>query len=305
MAEEGEFAGLEEPWAVIHKATIHTLIAERNKDAAPKARTRRTHTQLYQVIQNVVQRIVTARWVSAHAASWKDEGQREARFRKLWEAPGVAVITRDESDARVVLFMRSETRARWRRSAASAREFRTQQYAPPQAGLPAGTVTIYTTGTADSRKPGNFFPPAGYGAVAVTGGRGMEHHGGARVTQFGEPVTSATKNVRTTTTNLCSLVAFTRALQWARRNTTGPICIRYSEEYAARVASGAWKAKKHKAMAAEARAAWIALRRERGSDKVWMKHAPVTSSWMDEAWQLALRGKQGAAVRPAGGITVD
>ena len=80
--------------------------------------------------------------------------------------PGVAVITRDESDARVVLFMRSETRARWRRSAASAREFRTQQYAPPQAGLPAGAVTIYTTGTADSRKPGNFFPPAGYGAAA-------------------------------------------------------------------------------------------------------------------------------------------
>ena len=56
-AEEGAFAGLEEPFAVLHKATLHTLLEERNRDAAPKPATRRTATQLYQKVQRTVQRV--------------------------------------------------------------------------------------------------------------------------------------------------------------------------------------------------------------------------------------------------------
>ena len=63
------------------------------------------------------------------------------QVRKLWEAPGIAVIAADEQTITVVLFMREATRARWRRSASSARDFRTQQYAPP-AVLPEGTIEI-------------------------------------------------------------------------------------------------------------------------------------------------------------------
>ena len=94
-------------------------------------------------------------------------------------------------------------------------------------------------------------------------------------------------------------MAFTRALQWARKSTHGPVCIRYTEEYAARIATGAWKAKKHKPMAAEAQRAWRALRKERGPEQVWMQHAPARSEWAVEAWRLALVGKAGGVVNPA------
>ena len=90
----------------------------------------------------------------------------------------------------------------------------------------------------------------------------------------GQIIAGRTRNVKTTTTNLAELVAFTRALQWARshgRASGRPICIRYTSEYAARIATGTWKAKKHKAFAEEARRAWAHLKRERGG-RVWMQH---------------------------------
>ena len=61
------------------------------------------------------------------------------------------------------------------------------------------------------------------------------------------------------------------AIQWVSRHwyTAGrPVCVRYSNAYGAMIASGTWKAKKHKAMAAEARAAWKALKRKIGGQAV-------------------------------------
>ena len=48
------------------------------------------------------------------------------------------------------------------------------------------------------------------------------------------------------------LVAFTRALQWARqsvhtRDPSTPVILRYDSCYAALIASGSWKAHEHKA----------------------------------------------------------
>ena len=43
------------------------------------------------------------------------------------EAPGLAVISTDEANVTVVLFMRDSVRDRWRRRAASARDYRNQQ----------------------------------------------------------------------------------------------------------------------------------------------------------------------------------
>ena len=83
-----------------------------------------------------------------------------------------------------------------------------------------------------------------------------------------------TPNVRTTTGNLAALVAFTRALQWALHDPDArvrPICVRYSNEYAANIASGVWRPKKHNAMAEEARCAWAALKRAKPRG-VWMQH---------------------------------
>ena len=130
-------------------------------------------------------------------------------------------------------------------------------------------IQIYTAGDADTRKKDSPPPPAGYGAVAVQGG------GVGEIFRIGgQIVAGRTSNVKTTTHNLADLVAFTRALQWAHSNARArgqPICIRYNSEYAARIATGAWKAKKHKAFAEEARRAWAQLKRDKGG-QVWMQH---------------------------------
>ena len=69
-AEQSEWAGLEEPFAILHKVTLHTIKLERDKDAAARKPTyvRRTAAQLYQKVASTVDRIVQARWASARAA---------------------------------------------------------------------------------------------------------------------------------------------------------------------------------------------------------------------------------------------
>ena len=77
----------------------------------------------------------------------------------------------------------------------------------------------------------------------------------------GQIVTGVTPYVRTTTEYLAALIAITRALRWATTylGVHGrAICIRYDCTYAAMIASGAWKPKKHKEAAEDARRAWRA-----------------------------------------------
>ena len=214
------------------------------------------------------------------------------QLRKRWEAPGLAVISADNRSLTVVLFMREATRDRWRRSASSARDFRTQQYAPP-VPLPEGTIEIYTAGAAEARKKDMPDPPGGYGFAAYNNRK--------RVYTKADQITLATPNVTTITENLAELMAFTRGLQWARRfrDAQGrPINMRYTSEYCGRIATGAWKAKKHKKVAAEARTAWKELRKSNGG-QVWMQHDKS-----HKAKSLAERGKTGDRIE-GGALVVD
>ena len=219
----------------------------------------------------------------------RDGGQAIGRFRKLWEAAGLVVITGDTA-VQLVLLMRAATRSRWRRRATSTRDFRNQQHAPPEPP-PADMIHVYVAGDADVRKLGRPPPPAGYGAVAATGG--------TRVFELaGQIVARHTPNVRTTTQNLSDLVSFARAVRWAAQHFTArdkPICVRYNSEYAARIATGAWKAKKHKAMAEEARQAWAQLKRTSGG-RAWMRHVPTQDATYMAARRLAKAGKGGASI---------
>ena len=140
--------------------------------------------------------------------------------------------------------------------------------------LPDGTVSIFTDGSAEPRKPGVMFPPAGWGFAAVTGGEGHEHKDGREIASRCGSVTASTPNVRTGTNNSSELLAFTRALQWARNShlTQGKaIVCRFDSAYASMIASGSWKARKHKALAAEAHAAWTDLRKHT-NNQLWTRH---------------------------------
>ena len=66
--------------------------------------------------------------------------------------------------------------------------------------------------------------------------------------------------------------------------------LNYENEYAARVSSGAWKARKHKQVAAEARRAWKALKKSNGG-RVWMWHNRES-----RAKDLAMRGQAGERI---------
>ena len=245
-----------------------------------------------------MQRVVNLRWQAACRQRHSTEGQSVQTFRRRWEAPGLVVVPADESAANLILFKREITRERWKgkRLDEHAKRFRTQQHSPPLE-LPHNTVSIFTGSAADVRKLGEPLPPAGYGFHVIEGGRGHEHAGGHPVAEEGGQINMATPNVQTITGNLAALVAFTRAIQWVSRHwyTTGrPVCVRYSNAYGAMIASGTWKAKKHKAMAAEARAAWKALKRQIGG-QLWLRHVmkPGEHQWARVANVLAGRGKQG------------
>ena len=69
---------LEEPFAVIHKATLHVMLLERNKDNK-STRTRRTAGQLYTSVGNLVQRVVDLRWRSARNTRRADGGWLQRR----------------------------------------------------------------------------------------------------------------------------------------------------------------------------------------------------------------------------------
>ena len=128
------------------------------------------------------------------------------------------------------------------------------------------------------------------------GGVGNEHRGGASIFQSGgQIVAQRTPHVKTTTQNLAELIAVTRALRWASQYALAmgrPICIRYRFPYAIMIASGAWKAKKHRAAAADARAAWVAARKASGA-RLWIKHNTQRNVRFTPALQRAQAGQQG------------
>ena len=78
--------------------------------------------------------------------------------------------------------------------------------------------------------------------------------------------------------------------------------MRFSAAYGAAIATGTWKAKKHKAMAAAAHSAWKRLRRQRHGE-VWILHEPATVWWARRARGLAEAGKAGEDISVVEGIT--
>ena len=176
---------------------------------------------------------------------------------------------------------------------------RAQQYAPPSQ-LPPETLSIFTDGSADTHKRGQPPPPAGYGVSVVQRGEGPEHLDGEEIFTISGQIRIEQRNVTATTNNVAELTAFAAGLRWVKtcRLAAGrPICMRYDSKYAAHIASGAWRAKRHKALAQEARELWTAIRKKtRG--QLWMRHVKGHSGhvWNDRADSLAEGGKGGISL---------
>jgi hypothetical protein len=287
-ADVAEWAGLEEPFAVVHKATLHVLFLERERDAARPGKPRRTPVQVVNRVRQYVQRVVAARWGAAKASD------SIAKFERIWVANGLASIDKN-GDVTATVLLSKERRSQHRRAATSARDYREQQYAPPRPP-PRGMIHIYIAGVAKARKPGNPRPPAGYGMLACIDGKQVHARGG--------PITGSTPHITTNTAYSASLVAMRTALDWARGHPAAkgrPVCIRYDDAYAARVSTGSWRARKHKPLAAAAVEDWKNLRRTR-DDSVWVQHVSRRTQHAASirgAYALAEAGKNGQVTERA------
>ena len=143
------------------------------------------------------------------------------------------------------------------------------------------------------------FPPAGCGFVAVRGGHGHEHTDGTAVKEVAINMLTHIPHVLTNTNNTAELLGFTRALQWAATSPHTsdplvPIVMRYDSCYAAMIASGTWRPHWHRALAAEAQAAWAALRKLKG-ERLWLRHVRGHRGhrWNNRADSLATQGQGG------------
>ena len=153
---------------------------------------------------------------------------------------------------------------------------------------PDGCIQVYVAGVAKSRKPGEPIPPSGYGVVVV--------EKRTRVFLISGPVTAAEPGVTTATDYLASLVAVTRALEWAAVDGVyagRPIILRFSEPYGPNVASDVWRGKTHKAMAARAKRAWTRLKKRQ--TPVWLAHLSSKNfnAFASGASALAKAGQRG------------
>ena len=268
---QSEYAQLREPWSVIHHSTLHAILLERNRDAAPRARRRRSARSLYQSAQRLVQRIIEARWAAARAAGPK----AELAFRGKWVAPGFIALRGAKQSVQLLFYMRSATQARW----AGAREDRTantreQEFAPPRE-LPNDCVSVFTDGSAIYDKNLKAWIAAGYGLAAVSGGDGPEHSGGRVEFQQCGPVRFGDGDD-------------IHALRWARTGGGAgrPVCLRHDSKYAALVSSGVWKgkSKKNRAIVLVAQEEWkLTWEAKRG--QLWIRHVKGHSDheWNDMA----------------------
>ena len=55
-----------------------------------------------------------ARWASARATRHHDSGRAVARFRKLWQGPGLARISHTDHSLTLLLFMSEQKRNKWK-----------------------------------------------------------------------------------------------------------------------------------------------------------------------------------------------
>jgi len=300
--EQSEYAALEEPFAVIHKATLHAIKLERDRDAAPHAKTRRTAQQVYERAQRLVRRVVEMRWAEAQAADTghksKDGSCPTLAFRGKWEAPGFVALDAKRR-VKLIFYMREETRKRWKRDVKTGKGCsREQEHAPP-ATIPSDTISIFTDGSAFYDKDAKAWTEAGFGLTAVTRGSGHEHKDGIILFDHYGPIQHGDLGAKQKTNNVAEIIAFIHALRWARQapETLGkPIIMRYDSKYAALITTGVYKAKKNKELVATAQAEWK-LTHAAKNGQLWMRHVPGHSqhTWNDRADCLANKGRDGDA----------
>ena len=155
-------------------------------------------------------------------------------------------------------------------------------------------LTLYVDGSCDGNQNVDASTLAGWGVVVVQGDSGLGRGSGEILTEFCGPVsTSASEDdfigAEVGSNNTAELSGLFAALRWLlTEEQQDAVCIRLDSQYAGNIATGAWRAKANRELAARVQSVWkeVASQRDLTWDHV---RAHRGHRWNERADHLAFR----------------
>ena len=235
-SEESQFAAIEEPFAVVHAATVMTIWDER--DRAVQTGKRKPLRHLFSEVQTHVQQLLTARWRGVVS---RGSTRRLSMCRGKWVATGMAV-ERGSRTPRLTLFMRGA--ARWKHMAGVASATRVHGHALPEEAIPPVLTAIYSDGSS---------APDGCGGKTAAAAIVVVHPSDGDCDVDGIAIDQRVETLGSATNNVAELAAFRMACEWAIEHAPSEegiargeaAVVRYDSVYAANMATDVWQPKKN------------------------------------------------------------
>ena len=164
-------------------------------------------------------------------------------------------------------------------------------------------LTLYVDGSCDGNQNVDASTPAGWGVVVVEGDSGLGRGSGEILTELSGPVSTSPEDEEfigaeigsNNTAELSGLFAALRLL--LTEENEDPVCIRLDSQYAGNIATGAWRAKANRELAARVQSVWDEVASQR--DLSWNHvRAHRGHRWNERADHLAARHAAGELPAP-------
>ena len=131
-------------------------------------------------------------------------------------------------------------------------------------------LTLYVDGSCDGNQNVDATTLAGWGVVVVEGDSGLGRGSGEIQTELSGPVSTSPEDeefigAEVGSNNTAELSGLFAALRWLlTEENEDPVCIRLDSQYAGNIATGAWRAKANRELAARVQSVWneVASQRE-------------------------------------------
>ena len=155
-------------------------------------------------------------------------------------------------------------------------------------------LTLYVDGSCDGNQNVDASTSAGWGVVVVQGDSGLGRGSGEIITELSGPVKTSSDDeefigAEVGSNNTAELSGLFAALRWLlTEEEMDPVRIRLDSQYAGNIATGAWRAKANRELAARVQSVWdeVASRRTLSWDHV---RAHRGHRWNERADHLAKR----------------
>ena len=155
-------------------------------------------------------------------------------------------------------------------------------------------LTIYVDGSCDGNQNVDDSTPAGWGVVVVEGDSGLGRGSGEIQTEFSGPVSTSPDDddfigAEVGSNNTAELSGLFAALRWLlTEGQYDAVRIRLDSQYAGNIATGAWRAKANRELAARVQSVWNEVEEQR--ELTWDHvRAHRGHRWNERADHLAKR----------------